>query len=356
MIWIDLANSPHVQFFMPLIDEFRKRGFEVALTARDFSQTIGLLRLHKLQFDAIGRNEGRTALGKLFSVLRRSLSLRKWARGRSLDLAISHNSYAQVVAARLLGIPAVTLMDYEHHPGNHIAFKLAKRVIVPKAFSSEALERFSVREEKIRRYDGLKEEVYLHDFIPDPRFQAKLYDLFTASGGDYSPDEHVLLLVRPPADMSVYHRFRNPLFENLLKYVSGAENTRIILLPRTEKQREELAGFESSSLVMPVEPLEGKNAVWHADAVISAGGTMCREAAAMGVPSFSIFWGTTGGVDSELVDRGELVLLTTEEDFKKIPREPGTKMNRKITGPEVKNQVVSYCLSVLDIEPENDES
>src|SRR5919205_1230673 len=173
-IWIDLANSPHVPFFRALACEFRSRGHEVEATARDFAQTVELAKAAGLAPELIGGHGGGGLAGKAGNLLGRAWSLARWARGRGFDLAVSHNSYSQVLAARMLGLRAVTLMDYEHQPANHLAFRLASRVVAPESFPEEALRRFGARPRKIRRYAGIKEDVYLADFEPDPDFPSTL--------------------------------------------------------------------------------------------------------------------------------------------------------------------------------------
>ncbi len=169
LIWIDLANSPHVPFFRALAGEFRARGHEVAVTAREFAQTIELARAAGLRPEVVGGHGGGKLSGKAGNLLGRAWALARWARGRGFGLAVGHNSYSQVLAARASGLRAVTLMDYEHQPANHLAFRLASRVVVPESFPEEALRKFGARPRKVRRYRGIKEDVYLADFEPDPR-------------------------------------------------------------------------------------------------------------------------------------------------------------------------------------------
>src|SRR5919199_4334306 len=200
-IWVDLANSPHVPFFRALAAEFRARGHEVEATAREFAQTVELARAAGLAPAVVGRHGGGKLSGKAGDLVGRAPGLARWARGRRFDLAVGHNSYSQVVAARLLGLRAVTLMDYEHQPANHLAFRLASRVVVPRAFPEKLLRRYGARGEKVRRYRGTKEDVYLADFVPDPHFaESFLRELGVA------PD-NVLVTIRPPAREALYHRF-----------------------------------------------------------------------------------------------------------------------------------------------------
>src|SRR5882762_10961317 len=173
-IWIDLANSPHVPFFRSLTNEFISRNHEVVVTARDFAETVALAETAGFAPEVIGGHGGGKLSGKAGNLVQRSLALARWARGRNLDLALSHNSYSQILAARALSLRSVTLMDYEHQPANHLAFRLASRVIVPRAFPESALRRYGASRGKVKRYKGTKEDVYLADFKPDPGFAQTL--------------------------------------------------------------------------------------------------------------------------------------------------------------------------------------
>src|SRR6267142_822976 len=159
-IWIDLANSPHVPFFRPLANEFTRRNHEIVVTARAFAATVELAQAAGFAPEVIGGHGGGKISGKAGNLVRRGLALARWARGRGLDLALSHNSYSQILAARALSLKSITLMDYEHQPANHLAFRLASRVIVPRAFPAAALTRFGASRGKVKRYEGTKEDVY----------------------------------------------------------------------------------------------------------------------------------------------------------------------------------------------------
>ena len=307
-IWIDLANSPHVPFFRALIDVFERRGHQVETTAREFAQTIEMAEAAGLKPVVIGGHGGRALHGKAGNLVGRAAALRKWARGREFDLAISHNSYAQVAAARSLSIRCVTLMDYEHQPANHLAFRLASRVIVPRSFPEEALRRYGARARKVRRYDGTKEDVYLADFTPDPRFAETLEEL------GVKPND-VLVVVRPPARDALYHRFENELFNELLERLAQRVDVKIILLARSEVQRAVYKERASKNLILPLAALDGANLIASADLIISAGGTMNREAAALGVPAATIYAGRWAAIDEELVREGRLQRIATREDL-----------------------------------------
>ena len=307
-IWIDLANSPHVPFFRALIPEFVARGHQVEITARDFAQTVEMATNAGMMPHVIGGHGGGNLTGKAGNLVGRAAALRKWARDRGFDLAVSHNSYAQISAAAALGVRSVTLMDYEHQPANHLAFRLASRVIVPRAFPASELKKYGASTRRVKRYDGMKEDVYLADFVPDPGFGEVLRKLGVAS-------EDVLVVARPPAREALYHRFENELFDELLANLSSRDGVKVILLPRTDAQRAQYAERKLAHLIMPREVLDGSNLIAAADLVISAGGTMNREAAALGVPAASIYAGKWAAIDEELVSQGRLTRISSPKDI-----------------------------------------
>jgi predicted glycosyltransferase len=307
-IWIDLANSPHVPFFRALIPEFVARTHQVEITARDFAQTVELATKAGMMPHVIGGHGGGRLAGKAGNLIGRAAALRRWARDRGFDLAVSHNSYAQISAAAALGIKTVTLMDYEHQPANHLAFRLASRVIVPRAFPASELRKYGASTRKVRRYDGLKEDVYLADFNPDPKFAQALRKLGVAG-------EDVLVVARPPAREALYHRFENELFDDLLTRLSSRSQVKIILLPRSDAQRAEYERRKVSNVIMPREALDGADLIAAADLVVSAGGTMNREAATLGVPAASVYAGKWAAIDEELVREGRLQRLASRDDL-----------------------------------------
>lgn len=310
-LWIDLANSPHVPFFKALAARFVAVGHEIEVTARDFAETVPLAQATGFDATVVGAHGGRQVSAKAGNLTGRAWGLASWARKRKFDLAVSHNSYSQILAARALRMRCVTLMDYEHQPANHLAFRLASRIIVPASFPAERLRHYGARVGKVRRYDGTKEDVYLADFQPDPSFAKQLCEL------GVRPD-NVLVLMRPPAHDALYHRFQNELFDEALALLLKKGNVQVVLLPRNETQRGVYSARENERLIVPAQPLDGANLIAASDLVISAGGTINREAAALGVPVASIYAGEWAAVDEELVKEGRLQRITTSEDVRKL--------------------------------------
>ncbi len=335
-IWIDLANSPHVPFFRALIPEFVARGHHVEISARDFAQTVELATKAGMLPHVIGGHGGGKLTGKAGNLVGRAAALRKWARDRGFDLAVSHNSYAQISAAASLGIRSVTLMDYEHQPANHLAFRLASKVIVPRAFPPAELKKYGASLRKVARYDGLKEDVYLAEFTPDLKFAEVLHEL--GVGG-----EDVLVVARPPAHEALYHRFENELFDELLKHLSSQPSARTVLLPRTDAQRAEYEARKLPNIIMPREALDGANLVAAADLVVSAGGTMNREAAALGVPAASIYAGKWAAIDEQLVAEGRLLRISSSEEIRSLSiKKRGASSPRRAI--RTRNEIVDLIL------------
>jgi predicted glycosyltransferase len=300
-VWLDLTNSPHVLVFRPLIRLLRERGAEVEVTAREYAQTLQLLELHGIEATPIGRHGGRSALGKAAGELGRLPALRRWAKGRHFDLALAHGSHDLTLTARSLGIPSATTFDYEFAWLQHqLGCRAATRVVVPEAIPAERLARYGARPPKLQRYPGLKEEYYLADFEP--------------SHVDV-PAGKRLVVARTPPEVSLYHRHGNPLFRSVLERLGRDERIHAVVLARTGEQRDDIRGLGLPSLVVPERAIEAQSLIAAASAVVSAGGTMNREAVALGTPVFTTFSGRLGAVDEQLIRDGRLTLLRGAADL-----------------------------------------
>jgi predicted glycosyltransferase len=310
-----MTASAHVLVFRPLIGLLRERGDEVEITARDYAQTLQLLELHGLEATVLGRHGGRSRLGKARSLGSRLHALRKWARPREFDLALAHGSHELTITARRLGVPSATTHDYEFATLQHqLGMRAATKVVVPESIPEDRLARFGVRPPKLLRYPGLKEEYYLADFDPDPEVPAAL-------GAD---PNRVLVVLRPPPDVSLYHRHSNPLFPQTLDHLGRTDDVQAVVLPRTEEQREYVRGLALPSVIVPDRAVDAQSLIALADVVVSAGGTMNREAAALGVPVYTTYGGRLGGVDEELIREGRLKPLTDPRALELRKREDQT--------------------------------
>jgi predicted glycosyltransferase len=312
-VWIDLTNSPHVVFFRPILRRLDEAGIESVVTARDFAQTLGLLERFGIPHTVIGRHGGASLRGKGLGLLRRSTALVRFGRGRRVSQAVSHGSNDLAVAARLLRLHSTVLHDYEGAAGMHrINFRLADKVMLPEVIPFESLAALGLDRRRYRSYAGLKEQVALADFVPDTGVLEELH---------LDPERPIVVL-RPPATMSLYHRgLENTLFDDVLARLLDGD-TQVVLLPRTPEQAASFAGVRG--VVIPARPVDGPSLVWLADAVISAGGTMNREAAVLGVPTWTTFAGELGAVDRWLVEEGRMRVLERTDDLVIEKRAPVT--------------------------------
>jgi predicted glycosyltransferase len=300
-VWIDMTASAHVLVFRPLIRIMEARGDEVRITARDYAQTLQLLELHGLQAEVIGKHGGRSRLQKARQMTHRLGALKRWAKGRGFDVALAHGSHELTMTARRLGVPSSTTFDYEFATLQHqLGCRAATKVVVPDAIPAERLAPYGARPPKLLQYPGLKEEYYLSDFEPDRSLLDEL-------GVDA---ERVLVVLRPPPDVSLYHRHSNPLFPMTLDHLGRLEHVYAVVLPRTEEQREYVRSLGLPSVILPERAVDAQSLIALADVVVSAGGTMNREAAALGVPVYTTYGGRLGGVDEKLIREGRLKPLT----------------------------------------------
>jgi len=313
-VWIDISNSPQVSFFRPLVALLWRRGHRVQVTTREYAQTLELLELHGIPHEVIGPAHGGAGTGgKARAMAGRVWALRRFARRREFDLALSHASHELPLVARTLGIPSAYAFDYEFADAQHrIGCRAARRVVVPEVIPQDRLDRLGAGASKVRRYPGLKEEYYLHGFEPDPATLGQL---------ELDPGR-VLVVVRTPPEVSLYHH-DNPLFARVLERLGHDPQAQCVVLPRTAEQADDVRSLGLSSLVVPERAVDARSLVALSDLVVSAGGTMNREAVALGVPVYTTFAGRLGAVDEMLVREGRLQPLADPDDLELAKRPPG---------------------------------
>ena len=291
------------------------------ITARDYAQTLQLIESHGMTATVIGHHGGRSALGKAAQMRTRLKALRQFAKGRNFDLALAHGSHELTMTARRLDIPSSTTFDYEWAWLQHqLGCRAATRVVVPAAIPPERLKTYGAVPPKLQQYPGLKEEYYLSDFEPDPSVLI-----------DWSIDPtRVLVVLRPPPDVSLYHRHSNPLFPMTLEHLGRSPDVHAFVIPRTEEQRDFVRSLALPSVIVPDEAVDAQSLIALADLVVSAGGTMNREAAALGVPVYTTYGGRLGGVDEQLIREGRLRPLTDPRalELQKRDRVAGARERR----------------------------
>jgi predicted glycosyltransferase len=322
-VWIDLENSPHIPFFEPIIKELERRGCEVVLTARNCFQVCELADMAGLKYRKIGHHYGKHRIAKVVGLGIRVLQMAPFVLREKPAISVSHGSRTSFVLSAILGIPSITIADYEyadHRLTTWLGSVQKKWVMTPEVIPSDIFEKNGMPKDHVLHYPGIKEDVYTPFFHPDPSLKDTL--------GLQATD--VVVTIRPPATEAHYH---NPESEKLLLAVFRLLGThpevKTILLPRTPRQEAELRQaspdlFAAERIVVPKHAVNGLDLIWYSDVVISGGGTMNREAAALGIPVYSLFRGTMGAVDKHLTETGRLVLLESERDvrekLKLVPR------------------------------------
>ncbi|HHY86073.1 MAG TPA: DUF354 domain-containing protein [Verrucomicrobia bacterium] len=340
-VWIDLENTPHIPFFKPIIRELENRGCTVVLTARDAFQTREMATQSGLPYLKIGRHYGRNRVMKVLGLLKRSMELIPFILREKPDLGLNHGSRAQILACNLLRIPTVLIMDYEHTSAPPMVRPWWE--IVPEVVSQEGLH--CKRTDRIRKYSGIKEDVYVPEFKPDPSIVKQL-----GLNGD------IVVTVRPPATEAHYH---NPeaeiLFARFMDRIYATPGVKAVLLPRNKAQQASITAqhpewFKDSKVIIPSGVVDGLNLLWHSDLAVSGGGTMNREAAALGVPVYSVFRGKLGAVDRSLRDQGRLVMVGTPEDVDSIVLQRRAR-NASIHEQERRalHDIIEHVTAILDI-------
>ncbi|HEX4669443.1 MAG TPA: DUF354 domain-containing protein [Solirubrobacterales bacterium] len=298
-IWVDCTAAAHPLVLRPLIERLEAQGHDVFITAREYGQTVGILERLGMRYTVVGEHGGASKLGKVRALGGRSARLAKLIWKRAPQLAIGHGSVDLAVVAASYRIPSVQMQDYEFAQlQRQISFRLARRVLAPETIPLERLAKLGAKGEKLVRYPGLKEEYYLADFEADPAVLGEL-------GLDR---EKVLVVVRPPPETSEYHA-RNDLYGATIERLAAAPEAQAVVIPRTEEQGAAVRTRGAANLVVPERAIDAQSLIAYADLVVSAGGTMNREAVALGTPVFSTFSGRMGGVDEALIADGRLQVL-----------------------------------------------
>lgn len=319
-IWIDLDNSPHVPFFTPIIRQLQHKGYRVVISARKYSQTVLLANLYGLDYNEIGVHYGKKKFNKIFGLFYRTIQLLPFARNNKPIIALSHGSRAQMLAAAILRIPIIMFLDYEFI--QTIPFVKPSIIYIPHVISPNKLKSIA---HSIVSYPGIKEDIYVPGFNPN---KEQLLSL--------NRDENkIQIVLRPPAHEAHYHNPESEkLFKDVIDFLTTKPNVQTVILPRDPKQKSSILSqfkekFEVNSLIIPDSVIDGLNLIWFSDLVISGGGTMNREAAALNIPVYSIFKGKIGDVDKYLKKSGRLTLIkdSSEIEDKIILKKRANKKN-----------------------------
>src|SRR5216684_2652043 len=341
-IWIDLDNSPHIPFFAPIIPKLEALGYSVVMTGRDAYQVSELVELFDLDCKIIGRHYGKNKLLKVWGVMLRALRLIPFIVREKPDLAIAHGSRTQLLASFLLGITVLQIGDYEHSSGGFLRLA-ADWEIVPDVIPADAIH---LDPKRVLRYQGIKEDVYAPGFKPDPAIKAQLGLL----------ESDLVVTIRPPASEAHYHNPQSDeLFHAVIEHLAKQPDVKMIVLPRNGRQAGQIRELwpeliSNGTILIPERVVDGLNIIWYSDLVISGGGTMNREAAALGVPVYSIFRGKIGAVDRYLAEQGRLVLIESPQDVSskiKLARRNGIGAFQSNSRPALQS-ILDFIVAIVE--------
>ena len=299
-VWVDCTAAAHPLVLRPVIERLEAQGHEVFITAREYGQTVGILDRLGMHYTVVGEHGGASRWGKARALESRSRALTKVVWEHQPELALAHGSVDLALVCWLLRIASVQMQDYEFaNLQRQIAFRAARRVLMPEAIPVDRLRKLGAKKRKLVRFPGLKEDYYLSDFVPDPGI---IEDL----GLDRTK---VIVVLRPTPETSEYHA-PNDVYGLTIKRLAEADGeVQAVIIPRTPEQGEEARALGAPNLLIPDRAIDAQSLIARADLVVSAGGTMNREAVALGTPVYTTFSGKMGGVDEVLIHEGRLRVL-----------------------------------------------
>ncbi|MGH9170247.1 MAG: DUF354 domain-containing protein [Acidimicrobiales bacterium] len=329
--WVDIANAPNVTVFKPVVEALQEEGHRFVFTVWDRGQARALAERTWPDTQVIGSQGFRMdQASKGTAIAGRAAALYLAMRRQHVDVALGHASNAQAVAARALRVPSVTMMDYEHHPANHVGFRASNLVALPDVIPYGAVRKFGLSRRRYMPYAGLKEDIALAGFRPEAGFRAKL--------GVGERDR--LAVVRPAAEGALYHRHANSICDAVIDRLAEL-GCSVLISPRTRSQGERYEHRQGVRVLF--DPVSGPDLLYAADVFVGGGGSMTRESAVLGTPTYSIFEGKPAAVDSWLETKGRLVCLRDLKDLDLPARQ--VMGERRAPGREALRSFVALLLS-----------
>ncbi len=295
-IWIDISNAPHVHFFRALIPRLEGRGHGVVVTARDFGPICKLLENFNIAYTCIGSHGGRDLEKKLLKNAERLKEIAGFIAGERPDLGLFKYSVEGSRVCFGLGIPSISVIDNERSESqNRLIVPFSNLIISPKAIRREALEGLGAR--GVRQFHGICELAHYSGFEASG---AVLKELDISGKDPRMP----LIVARPEPFFASYCRHRSKLYKVLRGLGRESPESRIVFVPRNEKDREEFRKLDG--VVVPDKPIDTLSLFSFADLMIGAGGSMNREACIAGCPAISLYPEELLAVDRLLVGRGAM--------------------------------------------------
>lgn len=336
-IWIDLTNSPHVNFFAKMIEELKK-DHEVILTCRRLANTIDLLNIYGFSYSVVGRHYGQNSLNKMFGYMIRIYQLYRLLKQEAIEVAISHSSFYSPLVARLLRVRSIYLNDNEHAAGNRISFLFADLIMVPELLDVNKVQKQWGHTKKIIKYPGVKEGIYLW------QNQSKT----PGRSNIATRDNRKLIFIRPEPWTAQYYKGKRNFIDDLL--IDLKDICEIVLLPRGQEQGKYYRQEKFAGIVVPQESYSLSDIMQNCDLFIGAGGTMTREAAVLGIPTISTYQDRLLDVDTFLINKEFMVHqkdldATFVIDFLKKTKKKHPSKQLLKDGKEAYNLIITTLLN-----------
>ncbi len=338
MIWFDLDNSPHVPLFRPVFEFLDAKNIDYKISARDFAQTLDLLRLWNIQHEAIGEHGGKNKIKKILNTYSRSTLLKQFAAGYNFSLAVSHGSRSQLVAARRLKIKSLLMMDYEYTETKIFNY-FSTKLLIPWLIPDKRLASCGINLKKVIRYDGFKEELYLNSFSPNPNFRKSIN----------VPDDNILVAIRPPGMTGNYHDEKSEkLLIKSIEHFSASPLVTCLIIARAEQDRKYILSKVSlgGNVKFLESAVDGSQLVYAADILLSGGGTMNRESALLGTKTFSIFTGRKPYLDEYLSEKGRMKFIESEKDIEDIKIEKSEKLTSFVAHVKLAEEISEIIIGM----------
>ncbi len=314
VIWFDITNSPHVFFLEPFMKHFEKKGFEIYVTARDFYRLDQLLDAKKIKYQMVGGHFGKNIAAKAFGMAHRVAALTLKIKKLKPRACIAAGSPYAMVTSKLLGIPSawITDNDISTHMTRYGA-AYASKVFLPEESHVDFYTKHGVKKEKIVLFKGLKEDFYLNNFKADPEYLKKI-----------GVNGRVAVMRSEPSHAVYFKGEKGPEGQIIQTLLDKGYN--LVYLPRT-KEEEANIRKEFPSVFVPEKAVDGQNLLANSEILIGAGGSMNREAVALGTKVLSTYSGESLGVDEWLI-RENYMQHNTNPSSKDITAFIASKLNK----------------------------
>ena len=287
-IWIDISNAPHAHFFKHLIKRLKE---DVVVTTRAFDSVPQILDINNISYTIIGSHGGSDVKEKLLASSKRILELAEFIADQDIDLAIYKHSVEAPRVAYGLQIPSLCVVDNEHAVAqNKLMLPLSTKVVAPRCIPAEKIMQFGVKRKDLIQFNGICELAHVSNFTPDP-------GVLTTLG--LNPDQKIVVMRPEPAKANYFNGDRKKTI--IKKILQNNSFDQCVVFPRFDEQKKVL---QFPNTVIPEEAVDALSLMYYADLVISAGGSMNREAICVGTPAISTYPEKLLSVTRFLIDLG----------------------------------------------------